>query len=52
MNGKYAKVNKDGMPEFKVGQSKGTAPRLLVGVDSASQNINCRCRRLNIPLTE
>lgn len=31
---------------FKVGASYGPAPRLLVGVDSASQNINCRCKKL------
>ncbi len=31
---------------FKLGASVGPAPRLLVGVDSASQNINCRCKKL------
>lgn len=31
---------------FKIGASYGPAPRLLVGVDSASQNINCRCKKL------
>ena len=32
--------------QFKVGMSVGPAPRLLIGVDSASQNINCRCKKL------
>ena len=31
---------------FRIGSSYGPAPRLLVGVDSASQNINCRCKKL------
>ena len=31
---------------FRIGASSGPAPRLLVGVDSASQNINCRCKKL------
>lgn len=31
---------------FRIGFSYGPAPRLLVGVDSASQNINCRCKKL------
>lgn len=31
---------------FKIGASYGPAPRLLAGVDSASQNINCRCKKL------
>ena len=31
---------------FRIGASYGPAPRLLVGVDSASQNINCRCKKL------
>ena len=31
---------------FKVGFSTGKAPGLLVGVDSAKQNINCRCKKL------
>ena len=31
---------------FKIGASYGPAPRLLVGVDSAIQNINCRCKKL------
>lgn len=31
---------------FKVGASVGPGPRLLVGVDSAKQNINCRCKKL------
>ena len=42
MDGK--EVNDKGM--FVVGQSVGPAPRLLVGSDSASQNINCRCKKL------
>jgi hypothetical protein len=52
MNGTYAKIDKDGMPVFKVGQSKGTGPRLLTGPDQAKQCINCRCRRLNLPVTK
>lgn len=41
----------DGMEEdengnFTVGLSTGKAPRLLIGVDSAKQNINCRCKKL------
>ena len=31
---------------FRIGASYGPAPRLLVGVDNASQNINCRCKKL------
>lgn len=31
---------------FRIGASYGPAPRLLIGVDSASQNINCRCKKL------
>ena len=31
---------------FRIGASYGPAPRLLVGVDSARQNINCRCKKL------
>jgi hypothetical protein len=51
MNGKFAReFTADGMPIFKVGQSKGPSPRLLTGPDQAAQNINCRCRRINIPL--
>lgn len=37
-------VNAEGM--FRVGMSVGPAPRLLVGVDSAKQNIQCRCKKL------
>jgi SPP1 gp7 family putative phage head morphogenesis protein len=49
-NGKFAvEFRKDGTPIFKVGRSKGPGPRLLTGPDQAAQNINCRCRRLNIP---
>lgn len=42
MDGK--KVDENG--QFRIGASVGPAPRLLVGVDSASQNINCRCKKL------
>ena len=38
------KEDENGM--FKVGFSNGPAPGLLVGVDSAKQNINCRCKKL------
>lgn len=38
------KVDVDG--NFNVGLSTGPAPRLLIGEDSASQNINCRCKKL------
>ena len=31
---------------FRIGASYGPAPRLLIGVDSAGQNINCRCKKL------
>ena len=36
----------DEVGNFKIGASYGPAPRLLIGVDSASQNINCRCKKL------
>src|SRR5699024_11594904 len=36
--------NENGM--FKVGLSTGPSPGNLVGVDSAAQNINCRCKKL------
>ena len=36
----------DEVGNFRIGASYGPAPRLLVGVDSASQNINCRCKKL------
>ena len=42
MDGK--KEDENGM--FKVGKSTGPSPGNLVGVDSASQNINCRCKKL------
>lgn len=42
MDGK--KEDENGM--FKVGLSTGPSPGNLVGVDSASQNINCRCKKL------
>lgn len=51
-NGKKAKILKNGMPEFTVGASKGTGPRLLNGPDQAKQCINCRCRRLNQPVID
>lgn len=51
-NGKKAKILKNGMPEFTVGRSKGTGPRLLYGPDQASQVINCRCRRINQPVID
>jgi SPP1 gp7 family putative phage head morphogenesis protein len=50
-NGKKADIDKNGMPVFTVGQSKGTGPRLLYGPDQAKQTISCRCRRLNVPVT-
>ena len=50
-NGKFAKnFKEDGTPIFYIGASHGSGPRLLVGNDMAAQNINCRCRRLNIPM--
>lgn len=42
MDGK--KEDENGM--FKVGLSVGPSPGNLIGVDSASQNINCRCKKL------
>lgn len=36
----------DSTGNFKVGASYGPAPRLLLGVDSARQNIQCRCKKL------
>ena len=51
MNGKFAReFTADGMPIFKVGMSKGPGPRLLTGPDQAAQTINCRCKRISIPL--
>ncbi len=50
LNNTFAKeFTKDGQPIFHAGASKGPAPRLMVGNDQAGQNINCRCRRQNIP---
>lgn len=49
-NGKKAKIDKKGMPIFKVGRSTGTGPRLLYGPDQAKQTIQCRCRRINSPV--
>lgn len=39
-----------GKPMFRAGNSSGYGPRLLKGKDSAAQNIQCRCRRLNVPM--
>lgn len=50
LNGTYAKLAKDGNYYFYAGGCKGVSPRLFVGLKSASQNVNCRCRRLNIPV--
>jgi len=50
MNNKKAReFYPNGDPMFKVGASIGIGPRLLTGPDQAAQNINCRCRRANIP---
>lgn len=50
-NGKFAKnFKEDGTPIFYIGASHGSGPRLLVGMDQAAQNINCRCRKLCWPL--
>ena len=38
-NGQKRELEKN----FNVGQSQGLAPGSLYGIDSASQNINCRC---------
>lgn len=38
------RTDENGM--FRVGKCIGPAPRLLVGVDSAKQNIQCRCQKL------
>lgn len=48
VNNTFAKIVDD-KPVFYVGKSKGSGPRLLEGPDQAAQNIQCRCRRLNIP---
>jgi hypothetical protein len=61
-NGQYAKV-KNGKPYFTVevyrkiknipvlvGTASGPGPRMLTGQYSAESNINCRCRRLNVPM--
>jgi hypothetical protein len=61
-NGQYAKV-KNGKPYFTVdvyrkikgvpvlvGTASGPGPRMLTGPYAAESNINCRCRRLNIPM--
>lgn len=50
-NGKFAKnFKEDGTPIFYIGASHGSGPRLLVGNDMIAQNVNCRCRRLNVPM--
>jgi hypothetical protein len=61
-NGQYAKV-KNGKPYFTVdvyrkikgvpvlvGTASGSGPRMLTGAYAAESNINCRCRRLNVPM--
>jgi hypothetical protein len=51
LNNTYPKsFSTSGKPIFKAGSSSGYGPRLLKGSDSAAQNIQCRCRRLNIPM--
>lgn len=50
LNGTYAKKADDGEFYFYGGGCKGTSPRLFEGVNSAAMNVNCRCRRLNIPV--
>jgi hypothetical protein len=62
-NGQYAKIDKNGKPIFTVdvyrkikgipvlvGTASGPGPRMLTGQYSAESNINCRCRRLNVPM--
>jgi hypothetical protein len=50
LNNTFAReFTRKGEPVFRAGASKGESPRLLKGRDQAAQNINCRCRRLNIP---
>jgi len=51
LNGTYAKLADDGNYYFYANGCKGTSPRLFTGAKSAGENINCRCRRLNIPQT-
>jgi SPP1 gp7 family putative phage head morphogenesis protein len=61
-NGQYAKV-KNGKPYFTVdvyrkiknipvlvGTASGPGPRMLTGPYAKESNINCRCRRLNVPM--
>ena len=50
LNGTYAKKAEDGEYYFYGLGCKGTSPRLFEGANSAAMNINCRCRRLNIPV--
>ncbi|MDK2899607.1 MAG: hypothetical protein PWQ45_109 [Thermosipho sp. (in: thermotogales)] len=38
----------NGQDLFRVGQSKGVAPGNLFGIDSAAQNINCRCTIVSV----
>jgi hypothetical protein len=62
-NGQYAKIDKRGNPVFTVdvyrkikgipvlvGTASGPGPRMLTGAYAAESNINCRCRRLNVPM--
>jgi uncharacterized protein with gpF-like domain len=42
------RIKADGEEVFKVGQSEGVAPGNLYGVDSAAQNINCRCAIVSV----
>lgn len=50
LNDTYAKKGKDGKYYFYGLGCKGTSPRLFTGPNSAAMNVNCRCRRLNIPV--
>lgn len=50
LNGTYAKKAKDGKYYFYGMGCRGTSPRLFEGGNSAAMNIQCRCRRLNIPV--
>lgn len=50
LNNTFAKIDKDGNPYFIGGGCRGSSPRLFVGLKSAAMNVNCRCRRLNIPM--
>jgi len=53
LNNTYAKIDKRGNPYFEGGGCKGSGPRLMKGGTSRQQkamNINCRCRKLAIPM--